>query len=61
MLFEIPLTNAFACISEHQQPLLLIDKSVDVKQIKVAESFGVMIIRYDKGTIWLLRLGEVIP
>ncbi|VDL59191.1 unnamed protein product [Hymenolepis diminuta] len=49
-------------LEEHQQPLLLIDKSVDVKQIKVAESFGVMIIRYDKGResrISVLQLSDL--
>nr|CDS32344.1 GTPase activating Rap:RanGAP domain 3 [Hymenolepis microstoma] len=49
-------------LEEHQQPLLLIDKSVDVKQIKVAESFGVMIVRYDKGResrISVLQLSDL--
>ncbi|KAM7540608.1 hypothetical protein Aperf_G00000023525 [Anoplocephala perfoliata] len=49
-------------LEEHQQPLLLIDKSVDVKQIKVAESFGVMIIRYDKGResrVSVLQLSDI--
>ncbi|VDN96275.1 unnamed protein product [Rodentolepis nana] len=49
-------------LEEHQQPLLLIDKSVDVKQIKVAESFGVMILRYDKGResrISVLQLSDL--
>ncbi|VDK33458.1 unnamed protein product [Taenia asiatica] len=49
-------------IIEHQQPLLLIAKSVDVKQIKVAESIGVMIIRYDKGResrISVLQLSDL--
>ncbi|VDM18360.1 unnamed protein product [Hydatigera taeniaeformis] len=49
-------------LEEHQQPLLLIAKNVDVKQIKVAESFGVMIIRYDKGResrISVLQLSDL--
>ncbi|KAL5113075.1 GTPase-activating Rap/Ran-GAP domain-like protein 3 [Taenia crassiceps] len=49
-------------LEEHQQPLLLISKSVDVKQIKVAESFGVMILRYDKGResrISVLQLSDL--
>ncbi|BHF58309.1 GTPase-activating Rap/Ran-GAP domain-like protein 3 [Sparganum proliferum] len=36
-------------LEEHQPPLLLIDRTVEVKQLKVVESAGIMIIRYDKG------------
>uniref|UniRef100_A0A5K3EXR4 GTPase-activating Rap/Ran-GAP domain-like protein 3 n=2 Tax=Mesocestoides corti TaxID=53468 RepID=A0A5K3EXR4_MESCO len=49
-------------LEEHQQPLLLIDKSVDVKQLKVAESFGIMILRHDKGResrISVLQLSDL--
>lgn len=35
--------------SEHHQPLLLIEKAADVKQLRVVESAGVIIVRYDKG------------
>ncbi|VDL90835.1 unnamed protein product [Schistocephalus solidus] len=43
------------CHLEHQPPLLLIDRTVEVKQLKVVESAGIMIVRYDKGTIALLH------
>uniref|UniRef100_A0A0X3PRR4 GTPase-activating Rap/Ran-GAP domain-like protein 3 n=2 Tax=Schistocephalus solidus TaxID=70667 RepID=A0A0X3PRR4_SCHSO len=36
-------------LEEHQPPLLLIDRTVEVKQLKVVESAGIMIVRYDKG------------